>query len=200
MAKRPMKDTVRFEFKGKTPLLMHAPTTIDPTSADAQWISELSKKRGKDTDDITELSRREWMVNAYRMAGRLYYPIDNIHSCLYAAAKRFKEGPVFVGSFIVQDCEFVCDMPADFNEAWKISNDPDDERSWVDRRPVKVGTSRLMRTRPIFKEWSMKVSFMTTVDVGQWERWLETAGTSIGLGDYRPQKGGLFGQFTFTDT
>lgn len=191
--------TVKFKFVGKTPLLMHSPATIDPTSVDALWLSELSKKRSKTQDDLIELSRREWHVNAYRQGASVYYPIDNIHSCLYAAAKRFKEGPVFVGNFVIQSCHFEHDMPDDMDKAWEISMDPKDERSWVDKRPVKVGMSRLIRTRPVFHEWTMNVEFMTRVDEGLTERWLNTAGTSIGLGDYRPQKGGLFGQFEVLD-
>ena len=192
-------EKIHIRISGKTPMLMHSAATVDPMSPDAMWVSELGKKRNKTEEDHLELSRREWLVSMYRLAGKIYLPIDNFHACLYAAAKRFKEGPVFVGHLVTQRCDLKTDLPDNFDEAWAISQDVDDERSWVDRRSVKVGQARLMRTRAIFREWSLDVELLSQVDSGHYERWLSMAGTGIGLGDFRPQKGGLFGQFTWEE-
>ena len=141
------------------------------------------------------MHRRSWHVALYQKGGRVYYPLDNIHTCVYSAAKRFKEGPVFVGQFIVTKVNLNTDIVDDLDEAWNISRNPEDPRSWVDQRSVKVGTARLIRTRPVFDEWSLDVEFLSHVEPAFYERWLDTAGRSIGLGDYRLQRGGLFGRF-----
>ena len=77
------------------------------------------------------------------------------------------------------------------------------EALWADRkfrdvRSVRVGTSRIMRYRPKFRDWSLE--FELTFDPNMMEADIliqsaENAGRYIGLGDYRPEKGGLFGRF-----
>ena len=195
---------------GESPLLMHSDRASDPLSPDAQWLSEISKKRTKSDDEVIELARREWHTSMYRIGDRPLLPVDNLHACFYAAAKRRKEGPMFAGGLIVEKATFhILDAPDsddwDLDTLWKISQDPKDERSWVDRRSVRVGQSRIQRTRAIFHQWAVDVGILLddsretgkqTVDAGLVEQWLLIAGSNIGLGDYRPQKGGVFGRFT----
>ena len=198
------------KLTGESPLLMHSDRSSDPLSSDARWLSEIAKKRTKSDDEVAELARREWHCSIYRSKERPFLPVDNLHSCLYAAAKRRKEGPIFAGSVIVERATFhVLDAP-DIEDwtcdtLWEISQNPKDERSWVDRRSVRVGQSRVQRTRAIFHKWSVDVVLLLddspstgaqAVDIGLLQQWLLIAGSSIGLGDYRPQKGGLFGRFT----
>lgn len=198
------------KLTGESPLLMHSDRSSDPLSPDARWLSEIAKKRSKSDDEVAELARREWHCSIYRSKDRPFIPVDNLHSCLYAAAKRRKEGPIFAGSVIVERATFhVLDAP-DIEDwtcdtLWEISQDPKDGRSWVDRRSVRVGQSRLQRTRAVFHKWAVDVVLLLddspstgaqAVDIGLLQQWLLIAGSSIGLGDYRPQKGGLFGRFT----
>jgi hypothetical protein len=61
--------------------------------------------------------------------------------------------------------------------------------------PAKAGTSRVIRTRPIFREWSAELvvkflpSLLNEKDV---RSFLVTAGEQIGLLDWRPR----FGRFS----
>ena len=185
--------TIRIECKGVSPLLMHSDRASDPLSRDAQWLSEITGKRKKTETDIIELARREFHCSLYLdTAGRPTIPIDNVHSCLYAAAKRRKEGPLFSGSFTVSSVNFDYDGPDEPDALWEQQD------TFVDRRSVKVGTSRVIRTRAIFPVWSLKVEAEHDPDVADFfniKLWAEIAGTRIGLGDYRPQRGGLFGRF-----
>ena len=200
--------TINIKLNGISPMLMHSDRASDPLSTDAQWLSEIAKKRQKSEDDIMELARREWHCSMYRSGGRPVMPIDNLHACIYAAAKRRKEGPVFAGNTIVEKCSLlVLDAPEgdwNFETLWEISQDPEDERSWVDRRSVRVGTSRVQRTRAVFRAWAVEATVLfedspvtgkASVDIGHLEVWLKIAGANIGLGDFRPQKGGVFGRF-----
>ena len=115
-----------------------------------------------------------------------------MHSCLYAAAKRRKEGPLFSGSFTVSNVWFDYEGPVEPDALWG------QQEKFVDRRSVKVGTSRVIRTRAIFPEWSLEVTAEHDPDVADLfnvRQWAKIAGARIGLGDYRPQRGGLFGRF-----
>jgi hypothetical protein len=52
--------------------------------------------------------------------------------------------------------------------------------------------SRIMRTRPIFKEWAaiVEVEFEDSViNEEQVDRWVHAAGTQVGLCDWRPRCG-----------
>ena len=178
---------------GVSPLLMHSDRASDPLSKEAQWLSEISGKRGKTEADIVELARREFHCSLYLdPAGRPTVPIDNVHSCLYAAAKRRKEGPLFSGSFTVSKVRFDYEGPEEADALWE------EQETFVDRRSVKVGTSRVIRTRAVFPKWSLEIAAehdREVADLFNIRQWAEIAGTRIGLGDYRPQRGGLFGRF-----
>ena len=192
--------TLKIDCTGLSPILMHSDRAADPLSKEAQWLSELSVKRQKTEAEIIELARREYHCSLYLdPAGRPTIPVDNVHSCLYAAAKRRKEGPLFSGSFTVSGVRFDYAGPDDPDALWKA------QETFVDRRSVKVGTSRVIRTRAIFPEWSLTIAAEhdpEVADLFHIRQWAEIAGSRIGLGDYRPQRGGLFGRFEakVTDT
>ena len=144
--------TLHIECTGISPLLMHSDRASDPLSREARWLSEVSGKRGKTEADLVELARREFHCSLYLdPAGRPTIPIDNVHSCLYAAAKRRKEGPMFSGSFTVSGVRFDYDGSDDPDALWT------EQEKFVDRRSVKVGTSRVIRTRARFSEWSLTI-------------------------------------------
>ena len=184
---------LKIECTGVSPLLMHSDRASDPLSKESQWLSEISGKRGKTEADLVELARREFHCSLYLdPAGRPTVPIDNVHSGLYAAAKRRKEGPLFSGSFTVSNVRFEYEGPDEPDALWE------QQEKFVDRRSVRVGTSRVIRTRAIFPEWSLSVTAEHDPDVADIfhiRQWAEIAGARIGLGDYRPQRGGLFGRF-----
>ena len=63
---------------------------------------------------------------------------------------------------------------------------------------VRVGTSRVIRARALFFPWEAQFRVSVPPDVidpDDLERWIEMAGERIGLGDWRPDKGGMFGMF-----
>ena len=183
---------LQIECTGLSPLLMHSDRASDPLSREAQWLSEVSGKRRKTEADIVELARREFHCSLYLdPAGRPTIPIDNVHSCLYAAARRRKEGPMFSGSFTVASVRFDYDGPDEPDALWEA------QERFVDRRSVKVGTSRVIRTRAKFPAWSLRIAAEhdpEVADLFHIRQWTEIAGSRIGLGDYRPQRGGLFGR------
>lgn len=187
---------LKIECTGISPILMRADRASDPLSKEARWLSEVSAKRRKTEAEIVELARREFHCNLYLdPTGRPTIPIENVHSCLYASAKRRREGPLFAGSLAVTSARFEYDGPDEPDALWK------EQEKFVDRRSVKVGTSRVFRTRPIFPAWSLTVTAEhdpEVADLFHIRQWAVIAGARIGLGDYRPQRGGLFGRFEAT--
>lgn len=68
----------------------------------------------------------------------------------------------------------------------------------IDRRPVVIGKSRVLRCRPCWPQWRIRLAL--EVDTAILDRQtvkdsLSLAGRIIGIGDYRPEKGGGFGRF-----
>ena len=66
---------------------------------------------------------------------------------------------------------------------------------FADVRAVRVQASRVMRCRPIFRDWSLEFTAMHDPSVMAGRaiaEALEIAGQQIGLGDFRPK----FGRFT----
>ena len=61
--------------------------------------------------------------------------------------------------------------------------------------PVGLNGKRVMRTRPIFRAWSVvaEVEYEDTIlNLEQVNRWVQTAGVQVGLCDWRPR----YGRFT----
>ncbi|MEM4591741.1 MAG: hypothetical protein QW555_07935 [Nitrososphaerota archaeon] len=65
--------------------------------------------------------------------------------------------------------------------------------------PVVVQRARIIRHRPLFPQW--RAMFTIIFDEQHFtqkliEELLQYAGAFVGIGDYRPQRGGPFGRFT----
>lgn len=73
----------------------------------------------------------------------------------------------------------------------------------VDSRPVTIPATkgRIMRHRPRFDQWGARFSLRINDDILPVEtahQLLTDAGVGVGIGDYRPAKGGPFGTFRVT--
>lgn len=68
----------------------------------------------------------------------------------------------------------------------------------IDRRPVVVGKARVLRCRPSFPKWRVKLALEVDTAIlrpDDVKDALALAGRIVGVGDYRPEKGGGFGRF-----
>lgn len=78
--------------------------------------------------------------------------------------------------------------PRDPEALWKDGN-------FAFRATIKVSTSRVARTRPMFSEWATQCEGVideSQLDLDQLGQIAENAGAFVGLGDWRPR----FGRFT----
>lgn len=158
--------------------------------------AEITRKRGSNrtaTDDA-RLRELDCQISLYLdESDAPTIPEAAIRACIETAARKMKQGPQVREGLIVTEV---------------VSFDYDRERygATVDELvktaqftvPVKMGQVRVNRTRAKFDEWS--VTFRVDidselVDADQLELWLDIAGRRIGLGDWRPEKSGIYGRF-----
>jgi len=68
----------------------------------------------------------------------------------------------------------------------------------INKRPVVVNKARILRCRPEWHPWEVDLALeIDSVLIGreQVKELLSLAGRIVGVGDYRPQKGGGYGRF-----
>ena len=187
--------TVNAELKGVSPFLMHSDRLANPLDPLKKEIATYTSKRKKTDDDHEEIARLEWLGGMY-YDGKIgpYMPGRMLKSCLINSAKKTKEGPkIRSGVLVATDkAKLVYDGPRDTESLWKVGQ-------FTDIRAVVVQRARLMRCRPIFHEWSCRFEMVfdeSVIDSADIFRLLSTAGTMIGVGDFRPENGGDFGRFS----
>lgn len=198
---------IEFTLKGVSPTMIHSGRLANPLDPITKEMKKVSSKRAKTEDDLQLLADLEWLgcfyasepgifeVKNNRLSltgfGRPNWPGENVERMLMEAARKQKLGKSFAAGVMCEGQFFL-----DFGENGKgsiekIFGDP----KYRDTRGVKVQQSTVMRTRPIFQQWTLpiRVSYLPNiVDAHQIEQAIETAGVMIGLSDYRPK----YGRFT----
>lgn len=179
-------DFYQVEIKGVAPLLMHNGRLADPANEFVLAGKSITGKRKKVPADHEELANLEFRGGLYTERGEIIFPSRLLEANLAEGAKVSREGKIALsGMFVEPDAEFTYAGPTGIEE--RIA---DPECRLV--VGVRVGTSRVMRCRPIFKDWSIKfrVSVLhETVSESMLQGWLENAGMLKGLGDWRPRNG-----------
>jgi hypothetical protein len=182
------------------------PATKELARAYAEW------KRLKTDEAFEELCRVEFTGSMYYYEpdGEVigpYWPTDNLHACLKTAgAKIVKKGRTTFKNFVAAGLlpgesdinpltyqGYGGPAPRDLTGLWA------DRANYADTRPARVGAPKVMRTRPVFRNWEFEAPFILDTEVlslDDLDRVLTLAGQVVGLGDWRPEKGGRRGRFT----
>lgn len=183
--------TRSYKITGVRPVLMHNAQLSDPLNAHARAIKEISSKRKKTDADLEEMSRREWLGSFYwddKMGP--FVPETNLERMLRDAAKLNKMGTaVNRGLIVTEPAKLEYNGPRDMTKLWE------QREKFSLRASVGVNQSRVIRTRPIFPEWSLRftVEFDETVlRVSDIDGFVESAGRFVGLLEWRPK----YGRFT----
>jgi len=160
------------EIKGTRPLMMHSPSGV-------------GSKAPKQSDYDPEEEAEKCLYK--NSAGRICVPGFAILSAIRAAASNEQKAGAgkktlksFVFSGLGIEEEFIV-LPI--------------QTYTIDTRPVVIGRARILRSRPVFNEWSLKFTILVydapTWTAGTLRKILENAGDYQGLLDFRP----LFGTF-----
>lgn len=183
---------VTLKLIGTSPMLLHSDRGANPIAAETIAHKVLTSKRKKTDEDHIAIARSEYMLGFYP-GDKIQIPTTNIKSALVEGAKLHKLGAAFNRCvlFLGERVPIKHSGPDSKTKMWETP-------SCVDCRSVKVGTSRLMRYRPMLNDWSLVVEITfdeKMVEKAQIVAAANNAGSYIGLGDYRPAKGGPFGRF-----
>lgn len=188
--------TIQIELTGITPLIMQSDALADPLYQGTIELKEVSAKRNKTDDDHRAIERIELRHALYWSdeAG-VYIPDSNLLKCLIESARMSKEGKSVERGVQIAESE----IPLRYDGAPKpveaIITDPRHKY----RKTVVVSNRRVVRARPIFRDWSCRfhVSYDPSMikNDGQLLRLFANAGQYVGIGGRRIGKGGQFGRF-----
>jgi hypothetical protein len=196
------------KIRGVVPTIMHNGRTSNPLDPMAKMMKGITKKRNKTDDDFAVLAKMEWYAGLYLESlanvhfvngaftiletSKPTYPAENIEAMLLSAAKKLRLGQLIQTGVI---CDEV--FPLEF-EGYTTLENMWNSGNFADSRKVKIQKNSVIRCRPIFREWELKVSINylpDIIDEQQVADILVLAGRLVGLSDYRPK----YGRFTVLD-
>jgi hypothetical protein len=180
---------------GQSDLILHNGQTADPRNQYAKALKVVSAKRKKTDADLDQMSLIEFIAGWYIKNGKAVIPDHVLEAALIAGAKKTKRGVIAKTALFV-------DTPATLNFDGAPSEFTEDSLRELHEAgkhtlvsAVKVGTAKVMRTRPIVTNWSADVQitydedFLNKTDVLEIAK---DAGRQAGIGDWRPK----YGRFT----
>jgi hypothetical protein len=189
-----MANSITFTIEGIAPLLMHNGQLANPLNPFVKKMKALTSQRKKTDEVHAELSELEFRGGLYfSNEGVVGIPSEVIESCLIEGAKKSKLGKQFKSAIAVME-----NSPLDYGEKLTVDQLWERNEEFADVRGVKVGTSRVMRTRPIFRNWRLEFEVSYNADLvnpEQIQLAVSDAGTQVGLCDYRPK----FGRFQIVE-
>jgi hypothetical protein len=185
-----MSSSISFKIEGISPLLMHNGQLANPLNPLVKQMKSLTGQRKKTDEVHAELSRLEFRAGLYLSpSGQVEIPSEVLESCLIEGAKKSKLGKQFKSAIAIMQ-----NSPLDYGEQLTVDELWERNEEFADVRGVKVGTSRIMRTRPIFRTWGLEFEVSFNADLVNPEQIMlavDDAGAQVGLCDYRPK----FGRF-----
>jgi hypothetical protein len=185
---------IKFKIRGVVPTIQHNGQTSDPLNHFAKEIKKISSKKVKTDDDYMEMARLEWFASLYTNDHeQIIWPAENIEKMIADAAKKTRQGKqTLAGIFIDGDTKLEYEGPKDPKKLWEFASF--EKNPFVSRvsAVVKSSNGRIMRTRAIFRDWAVQfnVNYMEDLlSASQIKDFVNTAGTIIGLSDWRPKYG-----------
>lgn len=177
------------QITGVAPLILHNGQLADPLNYYAKEMKKVSSKRNKTDADLEELAHLEWLGALYLSDGKVCLPGEVIEAHLVDAAKKSRKGPQ-AKSALFCDGMFPLqyDGPESPQELWE-------EPEFRLTTGVRIQRSRIMRTRPIFREWALNLTIdynPSQLNAADIQGFLTVGGEQIGMCDWRPR----FGRYT----
>lgn len=189
----------RITMTGVTGLIMNNARLANPLNPTVKAIKTLTGKASKDRtdEDREEIMRLEHAGALYHDADiGPYLPGDNIWRSLQEGAVKHRLGPKFEqGVLIVTDTNPVSYRgPRDVDDLWA-----DENFRFYASRVTGSGRRRVRNPfcRPIFRQWKTEARGTldpSILDFDQLVMAAESAGTRVGIGDWRPR----FGKYSVT--
>ena len=177
----------RIESNGSA-MLFHNSRLANPFNKYTKRLAELNKKKkskGVDTLEVlAEMAHVEWEGGMYHSESvGPYVPAEVVRASIIGGAKMSRGGASCERAVTVIGACFPLeyDGPRDLDSLWE------DER-FVDQRIVGVQRAKVLRTRPIFSDWSLEFTLGYDENAIAYEdlvRYVHDAGAYAGFGDAR---------------
>jgi hypothetical protein len=197
---------------GDTDLIMHNGRLANPMDPATKELGAAHKEyqKNKTDDNFYALARAEFMGGLYyvEQGGTVIgpvWPTDNLHTALKKAGAKVKRGRSSLKNPVAAAILWGAPesplsysgfgpgpAPRSAEELWKNEN-------YRFMKSARVGAAKVQRTRPVFKSWKFAVTGLLDteiLDLADVEAVAKIAGQLIGLGDWRPEKGGSYGRFS----
>lgn len=156
----------------------------------------LTKKKTGEKHDVFE--KRIWEERLHRnIDGQILIPAQALKLCLESAARYLSESVPGKGKKTYTkyiEAGLMVEKNLLIGEKFEC------ERLFVPSDGKKGGGKRVWKNFPLIKEWHAVAEIILIEPVlidepGVIERYLIAAGKFVGLGRWRPEKGGLYGRF-----
>lgn len=184
--------TIKIKIKGESPLILHNGQAADPRNSFAKALKAVSGKRKKTDSDYDEMARIEFMSGLYQFGGDLVIPDYVLEAVMINGAKKSKRGTdCKTGMFFTKHASLQFpEKPESINEETlnKLFEDGENTLTSI----VKVGMSKVPRTRPLFREWSCEAEAIYDpqyLNLDSVKDFAADAGRQVGIGDWRPKHG-----------
>ena len=184
---------INITIRGTNALLLHKYTTATVSGPKARVIKS---REATMYDD-------EWIKSTYlNKEGHVVMPSLNIIACLFDGSKGMKIGKKAITRILYTSLFVTPFEPVVMGDEKPITINDIRKNDWLDRRGAVISGRRIDRTRTMLPlGWTLsfvistKDSSLSKEDI---KAVLENAGTSAGLGDWRPsspKKPGPYGTF-----
>ena len=186
----------RIRIAGTSPVIHHSSLGVDVRSPISREIAAITRKKGGDRTEVDDDRLRElecvralWLDEEEKPA----IPAAAIRSAIETGARKRKQGPqVREGLIVIETAfEYATDR---YGETLAELG-----RTTQFVVPLVVQRNRVLRTRAKFDPpWVCEFVIDVDdelVDREQLLEWLDIGGRRIGIGDWRPEKSGIYGRF-----
>lgn len=185
--------TLQVKLTGIVPLLMHSSKLVDKNTPIVREMGKITAKGSKkqtdaDRDRLAELEFLGglWLDETKKKPA---IPTLALEACFKEGARAARRGKdAERAMFVDGEC-----VPLKYNGPGNLEKLWENREQYAFTVPAVVNKARVMRTRPIFREWS--ATFECSYDETEMnessvkEAWIEAG--RRGLGDWRPK----FGRF-----
>lgn len=186
---------------GTRPVIMHNARLVDPLNPYTRALKEITDKRKMTIDDHHEKAVREWRGGLYwHESCGPYIPAENIERMLVDSAKITRDGMNIKRGVQVLADELDDRFPLQYEGPRDIQSLERNE-NYRFMAPIRTPSGRVMRCRPMFREWSVVATGHLDEFVLSPEDFtaiIMRAGRMIGLGDWRPRYGRFTAKVSFT--
>lgn len=190
----------RITINGISPIIHNSAAAMVATGPLVEEKRALAAKRGSNRTeaDIARLQAIDCALAIWwdAAADTPAVPTGAIRSTIEQAARTLKHGPRVRQGLVVVEASFTYDRKRYGTTIEELAT------SAQFTTIVAQGMQRVPRTRAMFETpWGVEALADVDpelVDIAAMRQWLDIAGRRIGIGDWRPFKGGVYGRFEAT--